>query len=448
MRSSWLFLTLAVLPAYASVTYAPVTIETVRNNGVYVARPVSLDTAGFARTTAQVSTMGGRASFPVAVRAAAVPASLALRGAARLIPPLALAAAAYDVYAWLTTDGGLAKCSNSDAWCVPGAKPDATLQCVANQCGIGYGWDKPNPASTGSCPSVPGATFLGTGTGEYPFVSRQTYSTNGYFCSYVANPERPAIDADWAKVGIAPMATIASSWDKLMPTTDLPVDAWTMDKSASSWLSPAYQGADGKWRRDALLVSPSNSSFPAVARVENKTFGPVDDPDLLQLPTPTPTTPQDPTQPQLDLCAINPSIIACAQQEDYYSRMADTGVSSAAITQQQFEESDKKFADAIDAIGAGLPPDNTIPSADAANDDVDKIIQNIDSVNLPTLANIEPPSYSQCKTITFTFKNQPFIFPNTDQCQKIEHLKTAFGYFLAGLVLLSLVWQLLTRPQG
>ena len=51
MRSGWLFLlsfllTLAVVPAFAFVTYAPVTIDKVVSNGQYVARPVVLDTAG------------------------------------------------------------------------------------------------------------------------------------------------------------------------------------------------------------------------------------------------------------------------------------------------------------------------------------------------------------------------------------------------------------------
>ena len=458
MRSSWLFLlsfllTLAVLPAFASVTYAPLTIETVRNNGVYTARPVSLDTSGFARTTGRVSTMGGSASFGVSVRAARPAASLILRGAARLMPALAVAAAAYDIYSWIK-GYGIQECpSNTSAWCVHEGSPTPVQQpgIVCNSSNVPWincAWPSPD----GNCPApnygAIGKTYVGFSGSPWGFVS-----PSGYACTQIYKDGwRSATDADWDRVVMAPMPAISSGWDKLAASSDLPIDAWTTSSTpTSAWAGSPYFGADGKYRRDALIINPANSIFPAQVRVESRTFGPVADPDQLTTPNPLPDTPQDPNQPSVDLCALNPTIIACAQQEDYYSRMqsgTSGAVSSAAMTQQEFEESDKAFGDAVDAVGAGAPPDNSISGAESANDSLDNIVSNIDSVDLPGLANIDTPSYSQCKTITFEYQNSTFVFPTSSQCEKIEQIKLAFGYFLAGLVLVSLVWQLLTRPQG
>ena len=455
MRSGWLFLlsfllALAVVPAFASVTYAPVTIDTVISNGQYVARPVVLDTAGFATTTGRVSTLGGRATFGVAVRASAQSASLILRTGGRFLGPLGLVAAGaltlYDRF----KDQGLQECAaGSNTWCVKSyaAVPmDGTCTTKTNGT-FGCYW-----FSSGTIiPDCPGGAMAPSAATYWFGVTPPDWAKSTCIVHSPAATLTPATDADFEKVEI-PFAypVIGSNWSKVVPNQNLPVDAWkTTSTPYAVWTGNPYVGSDGQYRRDALIINPGNSTFPAQVRVESRTFGPSPTPDPLLTPTPVPgSTPEDPNQPQLDLCAINPDIIACAQQEDYYARMAATGVSSAAMTQQQFEESDKKFGDAVDAVGAGAPPDNSISGAESANDSLDNIVANIDSVDLPGLANIEPPSYSQCKTISFEYQNSTFVFPTASQCEKIEQIKLTFGYFLAGLVLVSLVWQLLTRPQG
>lgn len=470
MRSGWLFLlsfllTLAVVPAFASVTYSGVTIDTVLSNGQYVARPVVLDTAGFAVTTGRVATMGGSATLPVAVRASAGAASLTLRTVARFCGPWCLVGAgAYELYQYMKSSG-LTECgtqaSGNNGWCVKEYE-DIPSGFVCGTMGGPYaglgvmGCYLLSISGNGGgavCDTVNGSRSGRSEIISYFGITPPDNVSSACIVVGVGLVTRLATDADFEKVPIPmPMPLIADSWARVAGDHNLPVDAWkTVNTPTSSWLGEPYIGADGKWHRDALIFNPANSNFPAQVRVETRTFGPADDPDQLRTPNPLPDTPQDPNQPALDLCALNPTIIACAQQEDYYSRMqsgASGAVSSAAMTQSQFEESDQSFGEAIDAVGSGAPPDNSISGAESANDDLDGIIANIGSVDLPGLANIDTPSYSQCKTISFEYQSTTFLFPTASQCEKIEQIKLAFGYFLAGLVLVSLVWQLLTRPQG
>lgn len=85
--------------------YTTMTIEGVKQaNGVWTAAGV-MDTSGFVRTTGAVSVMGTTRNLPVAFKAKPIPASAMLKSTARLMGPIALAAAAYDVYEWVTSNG-------------------------------------------------------------------------------------------------------------------------------------------------------------------------------------------------------------------------------------------------------------------------------------------------------------------------------------------------------
>ena len=117
--------------ALASTTYSPVTLDAVAqgsgSNMVYTTRPVVLDTAGFARTTGAVTTMGTRVGFPAAVRAARYPASLVLRTAGRLTGPYGLLLlGAIELYDYFKS-AGLVECSaDKTAWCVKVQPPGMT----------------------------------------------------------------------------------------------------------------------------------------------------------------------------------------------------------------------------------------------------------------------------------------------------------------------------------
>ncbi len=120
------------------------------------------------------------------------------------------------------------------------------------------------------------------------------------------------------------------------------------------------------------------------------------------------------------------------------------------LTQAQYEETNKKYSDAVDAVT------NTLPNNDADSESIDDsfnkldgIITDIPNTSLPSPAHIQLPHYTECMTLNLTDgKGRELVFPSSSQCEKINQMKTLIGYFLAGLVAMGLIWQLLTRPHG
>lgn len=434
--------------ALASTTYSPVTIDAVAqgsgSNMVYVAKPVSLDTFGYARTTGSVATMGSRVGFPAVVRAARYPASLVLRTAGRLTGPYGLLLlGAIELYDYFKTYG-LTQCSSDkQSWCVKVYPTGMTCGPNAiNGIPMCYAFYYKNSEQR-ACTGMRGAASNAGYWFQIPVPPAAISSC------IIENPyitERKAVLADFDNVAVPMTASlISSSWSKVA-NEPLPIDAWDTTGARSQWLGNPYQGADGKWRRDAITINPSNSTFPPIARVSTTTYGPKDTPDDLKTDTP-PNTGQDPDAvSDTDLCAINPNIIACADKEEVYARLSPSPSVSSALTQQQLEDSDSKFGKAVDDFT------KTVSSSDSdLGGDFDKLNANIAEIGTSTLPNVAAvsfPEYATCKKISFTWNNQFFEFPNDDQCEKMEQIKSMFGYFLAGLVILSLIWQLLVRPQG
>ena len=120
------------------------------------------------------------------------------------------------------------------------------------------------------------------------------------------------------------------------------------------------------------------------------------------------------------------------------------------ITQAQYEESNKKYADAVNAITDSLPSNEKNESdIDDSFNKLDEIITDIPNATLPSPANIQLPSYSECMTLSLTDGNgHNLVFPSGKQCEKINEMKRMFGYFLALAVAFALCWQLLNRPHG
>jgi len=120
------------------------------------------------------------------------------------------------------------------------------------------------------------------------------------------------------------------------------------------------------------------------------------------------------------------------------------------ITQAQYEESNKKYADAVNAITDSLPSNEKNESdIDDSFTKLDEIITDIPNATLPSPANIQLPSYSECMTLSLTDGNgHNLVFPSGKQCEKINEMKRMFGYFLALAVAFALCWQLLNRPHG
>jgi hypothetical protein len=120
------------------------------------------------------------------------------------------------------------------------------------------------------------------------------------------------------------------------------------------------------------------------------------------------------------------------------------------ITQAQYEETNKKYSDAVDAITNALPNNEAdTESIDDSFNKLDGIITDIPNTTLPSPAHIQLPHYTECMTLNLTDgKGRELVFPSSSQCEKINQMKSLIGYFLAGLVAMGLIWQLLTRPHG
>jgi len=120
------------------------------------------------------------------------------------------------------------------------------------------------------------------------------------------------------------------------------------------------------------------------------------------------------------------------------------------ITQVQYEESNKKFGDAVNAVTDSLSDSDTSQTdIDDSFTKLDGIITDLPNTNLPAPADISVPQYVDCQQLTLSDGNgHDLVFPSSAQCAKIETFKQGFGYFLAISVVFLLCMQLLTRPHG
>jgi len=120
------------------------------------------------------------------------------------------------------------------------------------------------------------------------------------------------------------------------------------------------------------------------------------------------------------------------------------------ITQAQYEESNKKFGDAVNSVTDSLPDSETSYSdIDDSFTKLDGIITDLPNSSLPAPADITVPQYVDCQQLTLSDGNgHELVFPSSAQCAKIETFKQGFGYFLAVSVVFLLGMQLLTRPHG
>lgn len=121
------------------------------------------------------------------------------------------------------------------------------------------------------------------------------------------------------------------------------------------------------------------------------------------------------------------------------------------ITQTQYEESNKKFGDAVADVTASVSAQNKSDYSDIDENfnKLDGIITDLPHTSLPAPADISVPQYVDCQQLTLSDGNgHELVFPSPAQCAKIETFKQGFGYFLAISVVFLLGMQLLTRPHG
>ena len=121
------------------------------------------------------------------------------------------------------------------------------------------------------------------------------------------------------------------------------------------------------------------------------------------------------------------------------------------ITQAQYEETNKKYADGVEAVTAALGASGESDYSDMDDhfNELDGIITDLPNTSLPAPADISVPQYVDCQQIHLSDGNgHELDFPTPSQCAKIETFKQGFGYFLAVSVVFLLGMQLLTRPHG
>ena len=121
------------------------------------------------------------------------------------------------------------------------------------------------------------------------------------------------------------------------------------------------------------------------------------------------------------------------------------------LTQTQYEESNKKYSDAVADVTASVDAQNKSDYSDMDEhfNKLDDFVTDLPNSTLPTAADISVPQYVDCQQLTLTDGNgHELVFPSASQCAKIDAFKQGFGYFLGMGALFLLLMQLLTRPHG
>jgi len=121
------------------------------------------------------------------------------------------------------------------------------------------------------------------------------------------------------------------------------------------------------------------------------------------------------------------------------------------LTQTQYEETNKKYSDAVADVTAALgsQSESDVSEIEDHFNELDGIITDLPNTSLPAPAHVTVPQYVDCQQIHLSDGNgHELDFPSPAQCAKIETFKQGFGYFLAISVVFLLTMQLLTRPHG
>jgi hypothetical protein len=252
----------------------------------------------------------------------------------------------------------------------------------------------------------------------------------------------------------------SETWTTYVDRTRVPIDMGKNQKpisdAAVATMAMAYLASDN--RPDAAFMNTAGDPIPEL--MENAVIEPVPNVDANtladlaayragQLQTTDPLADHYVTPERLE------EIKKLAAQQDAANTPegeldALNEKMKQPITQAQYEETNKKYSDAVDAVTNTLPNnDADTESIDDSFNKLDGIITDIPNTTLPSPAHIQLPHYTECMTLSLTDgKGRELVFPSSSQCDKINQMKSLIGYFLAGLVAMGLIWQLLTRPHG
>lgn len=310
-----IFLLLLFICPSAFAAYSEMIIEGVKQtNGVWTTAGV-MDTQGFVRTTGAVSVAGTTKNLPVAFGVDAAASTGLLRVAARAAGPIALAAAAYDVYEWYTSDGIQA---NGNVWTT------GDTSYINGYCRYFQGYTSvqlPGRYTWEDCLSniKSKATYLPITRIDPPASGWiYTYGTPGVnrtgdFWSFQTVP-KPIDGTSDSSLPIPSFPIMSNGFNKIPSLIGVPIPIKGLSfPPFSEWASDPYF-KDGNWWRDRMDISPApTASQPTRVRIE---FGPIKLEGMTDPNTPPADTPASGnTQPkeQTKFCDDNPQSIACLE---------------------------------------------------------------------------------------------------------------------------------------
>jgi len=307
--------------------YTEMVIEGVKqSNGVWTTAGV-MDTAGFVRTTGAVTVAGTTRTLPVSMAADIPLATTLLKGASRAAGPIALAAAAYDVYDWINSDPDISTRNNE--WIAD----DSLVHTYGYYWGIGSECISSNPLDVAHCkdasdPNYDNPVCTQVAANQYNCTlthkttptSKKTFSVNRYSCTNQqlksCLPPTPLTPQEFDSFlpSSAPIPILISGWTNLpsLSTQPTPIKS-TSFTPFSEWMGDPYF-KDGNWWRDRMDISPAPlPGQPTRVRVD---YGPVKlegmtDPTVK--PDDTPASENTQPKEQTKFCDDNPFSIACQE---------------------------------------------------------------------------------------------------------------------------------------
>lgn len=331
-----IFLFVLFICPSAFAAYTEMVIEGVKqSNGVWTTAGV-MDTQGFVRTTGAVTVAGATRNLPV-VMAADVPAATSLlKGASRLAGPVMLAAIAYDVYQWFTSDDigekdGEWKTVISQQTNYPMVGDCYKITSSSYNYGTGaLGSYSGNYVTQGQPYSTVETCMSLTGANQLLYYPNQSNYLLGVPNPHLGNPYKtatgllfvksssntynPLDDNSLNKLPSPSPAVLTQGFSNIPSLRDNGIPFNNLDFTPfSEWSSEPYF-KDGNWFRDRMDVSPAPTpSQPNRVRVD---IGPIKltgqtDPNVK--PEDTPASSSTAPKEQTKFCDDNPQSIACAE---------------------------------------------------------------------------------------------------------------------------------------
>ncbi len=326
-----IFLLLLFICPSAFAAYSEMIIEGVKqSNGVWTAAGVA-DTSGFVRTTGAVTVAGATRNLPVTMAMDAPAATSALRLAARAAGPIALAAAAYDVYEWYTS-GDVKACGGT--WCpadglvTPISAGDCTISTSPAYKILNTTFDVCESAAKEYFPCTSQFTQCGfvytgiSGSNQYLYQiqrSTSTGTTSNKTISFKPITMGTTVPApsedDYNSIPAPSPSVLASGFNNLpsLRTNGVPIKS-TSFTPFSEWISDPYF-KDGSWYRDRMDVSPCpTASQPTRVCIDigPQKFEGANDPQTIPSQATGTATGTNPKE-KPSFCKENPQSIACAE---------------------------------------------------------------------------------------------------------------------------------------